>query len=90
MPRKSKRTLMDGQEDMNENLRNLERRVTQLEQDRAVGAERHKALIAHLDRIDAHVSETKSDQKWTFRLVVGAIITAGIAFVVKGGLNIAG
>ena len=56
-------------------------RLTKLETHTAVAAERAEHIQKSLDKIE-------SGQSWLIRLIVGAIILAGIAFAMKGGLNV--
>lgn len=56
-------------------------RLTKLETHTAVAAERAEHIQKSLDKIE-------SGQSWLIRLIIGAIILAGIAFAMKGGLNV--
>lgn len=56
-------------------------RLTKLETHTAVAAERAEHIQKSLDKIE-------SGQSWLIRLIIGAIILAGLAFAMKGGLNV--
>lgn len=56
-------------------------RLTKLETHTAVAEERAKHIQTSLTKIE-------SGQSWLIRLIIGAIILAGIAFAMKGGLNV--
>lgn len=56
-------------------------RLTKLETHTAVAAERAEHIQKSLDKIE-------SGQTWLIRLIIGAIILAGVAFALKGGLNV--
>ena len=59
----------------------LEERVAKLEVKSAVDYERHVSIMSRLDRIDGHISKLV----W---LIMTAIVSAFIAFVIRGGLNV--
>lgn len=56
-------------------------RLTKLETHTAVAAERAEHIQKSLDKIE-------SGQTWLIRLILGAIILAGVTFAMKGGLNV--
>lgn len=56
-------------------------RITSLETHTAVAAERSEHIQKSLEKIE-------SGQSWIIRLIIGTIIAAGIAFALKGGLNV--
>ena len=56
-----------------------ETRLSRLELESAVEAERYRQLTERLDSIDGHLG-------WIFKSVLGAIIIAVVTFIVKGGL----
>tara|TARA_Y100000310_G_scaffold218561_1_gene219845 strand:- start:336 stop:542 length:207 start_codon:yes stop_codon:yes gene_type:complete len=57
----------------------VETRLSRLELESAVEAERYRQLTERLDSIDGHLG-------WIFKSVLGAIIIAVVTFIVKGGL----
>tara|TARA_R100000951_G_scaffold96482_1_gene85784 strand:- start:529 stop:735 length:207 start_codon:yes stop_codon:yes gene_type:complete len=57
----------------------VETRLSRLELESAVEAERYRQLTERLDSIDGHLG-------WIFKSVLGAIIIAAVTFIVKGGL----
>lgn len=61
----------------------MESRVTKLETDRAVEAERYMNIVKRLDRLDNGVSKIL----W---IVGGAIVAGFISFMLRGGLNVPG
>lgn len=58
-------------------------RLTKLEVKSAVDYERHVAVVARLDRIDNHMSKLV----W---LMITGIVGAIMAFLIRGGFQIAG
>lgn len=58
-----------------------ERRITSLETHTAVAEERSKHIQASLSNIQSGIT-------WIQRLVIGGIITAAVAFLLGGGLNV--
>ncbi len=58
-----------------------EGRLTKLETHTAVAAERAEHFQRSLDKIDNGVT-------WITRLIIGSIIAAVIAYLVKGGFNV--
>ena len=63
---------------MDDQIRDIERRVTMLEQRDAVNSVQYKNIEKRLDRIDGHIGKLV----W---LVLGVIITSIVGFVVAGG-----
>ena len=61
----------------------MESRVTKLETDRAVEAERYLNIVKRLDRLDNGVSKIL----W---IIGGAIIAGFVSFMLRGGLNVPG
>lgn len=57
-------------------------RLTSLETHTAVATERAENIKKSLDKIE-------SGQSWIIRLVLGGLIMGVIAFLLKGGLNVA-
>jgi len=64
-----------------ERFRVIEDRVAKLETNTAV-------MRADQKHISEGVDEIKDNVKWLMRLVVGALVLAGIAFMVNGGLAV--
>lgn len=62
-----------------EQLRALEKRVTTLERDYAVGAERHTQIVSRLDKIEGNISKLV----W---LIVTAIAGGFMGFIMRGGM----
>jgi hypothetical protein len=61
-------------------LKELEDRVTRMETNQAVSGVVGSHLERRLDKIESTLT-------WLVRLIVGAMITALLAFVLGGGLN---
>ncbi|MGV2975693.1 hypothetical protein AB1P65_09570 [Roseibium alexandrii] len=61
----------------------MDARVTKLETDRAVEAERYQNIVKRLDRLDNGVSKIL----W---IIGGAIIAGFVSFMLRGGLNVPG
>jgi hypothetical protein len=61
----------------------MDNRVTKLETDRAVEAERYLNIVKRLDRLDNGVSKIL----W---IIGGAIIAGFVSFMLRGGLNVPG
>lgn len=66
-----------------ERLDKVEGRLIQLETYTAVADERAKSITKSLEKIEA-------GQSWIIRLVLGSIVLAAIAFLVSGGMHVAG
>lgn len=63
-----------------ENLvRDIEKRVYRLESDKEIVKDRYDNIIKRLDKSDSNLV-------WLIRLVIGGMLMAIIGFVVKGGL----
>jgi hypothetical protein len=58
-----------------------EGRIVSLETHTAVAAERAENIKKSLDKLE-------SGQSWLIRLVLGAIVAAGLAILMKGGVNV--
>jgi len=58
-----------------------ESRLTSLETHTAVATERAENIKKSLDKIE-------SGQSWIIRLVIGAIVAAGLAILMKGGAHV--
>lgn len=56
-------------------------RLTKLETHTAVASERAEHIQKSLDKIE-------SGQTWLIRIVIGAIVAAGLAIILKGGGNV--
>jgi hypothetical protein len=56
-------------------------RLTSLETHTAVATERAENIKKSLDKIE-------SGQTWIIRLIIAAIVTAGLAIIMKGGFNV--
>lgn len=56
-------------------------RLTKLETHTAVASERAEHIQKSLDKIE-------SGQTWLIRIVIGAIVAAGLAIILKGGANV--
>jgi len=56
-------------------------RLTSLETHTAVATERAANIKKSLDKIEG-------GQTWIIRLVIGAIVAAGLAILMKGGVNV--
>lgn len=61
----------DGMQGIREDIFNLKTQA-------AVSGEQHNTVIDKLKGIDDHIKETRSDNKWTFRLLVTAVFGIGI------------
>jgi hypothetical protein len=56
--------------------------------DRVVSVERAQAVkVATDEAVDARLEKMEASIIWLTRTVLGAIVLAGVAFVLKGGLN---
>jgi hypothetical protein len=64
-----------------ERFRTIEDRVAKLETNTAV-------IRADQKHISQGVDEIKDNVKWLMRLVIGALVLAGIAFLVNGGMAV--
>jgi hypothetical protein len=64
-----------------ERFRTIEDRVAKLETNTAV-------IRADQKHISQGVDEIKDNVKWLMRLVIGALVLAGIAFLVNGGIAV--
>ena len=56
----------------------IEARLANLERDAAVD----KAMDATMERRLASIEDT---QKWIFRVIIGAVLAAGMAYALQGG-----
>lgn len=56
-------------------------RITKLETHTAVAAERSEHIQKSLDKLE-------SGQSWVIRLILGGIVMAVLAFMLKGGFNV--
>ena len=71
----------DALRELREWRRDMDRRVTKLEQDRAVEAERYSNIVSRLEKIDGAVSKVV----W---LIIAVIIGGLLNFMMNGGLNV--
>ena len=62
-------------------IRDLEKRVTRIEIDKA-------GIQSQVASIGADVKEIKDSQKWVIKLVIGLLITALVGIVTGGGLTL--
>ncbi len=65
-----------------------EGRLTQLETQTAVAAERDRNIQITLGEIKGGLGEIKGTISWITRLVIGGIVMGAVAFLIAGGFNV--
>lgn len=68
-------------EKLEDQIRDLEKRVTSIEIDKA-------SIQGQVASIGTDVKEIKDSQRWIIRLIIGGLVAAIIAFITGGGLVI--
>lgn len=65
-----------------------EGRLTQLETQTAVAAERDRNIQMTLGEIKGGLGEIKGTISWITRLVIGGIVMGAVGFLIAGGFNV--
>ncbi len=81
-------------ERLEKNVEGVTARVRVLEQEvgetRALRSERDKRIFEKLEDIQQRLDRMDTHRVWVTRTVLGAVILAVVAFLLRGGLNIGG
>ncbi len=81
-------------ERLEKNVEGVTARVRVLEQEvgetRALRSERDRRIFDKLDEIQTRLDKMDSHRVWATRTVLGAVILAAVAFLLRGGLHLGG
>lgn len=73
-------------EQLDKRITDIERRLTQIDIERAAEFVDRKHLDRRLDGIENAINSSKEALTWLNRTIYGAIIVTVITFIIKGGL----